>query len=620
MILTSSYRGRFGIKRDLLAGFSAIDYPTSAMMDSSELDRALLRLLLRLSALCSLHGPHVGQRLISALEGATDPFSLVSHTLETGEVREPDTAGFRRELQQEIVHFSRIVDIENSGFGLASRAGVKRVRRSHRLPADVKVLSELMIVARGRLAQWSHDVSPVGYRRPGAVKSEPHTGVLVQRPRHSDDYILVLASGRRRLRLEAGFYFGNLLAYLPPCDAFAVLAAHLSEAGPQSGVRMFLAVAAEPGRLRVRYWSAIPGVPADPFEAAARLLPQMDEVAIPGVPFSPASMTTDTIRLDSRGGIATISVRTDDGSWVVAASAPLLPLPDARDTDLGEVTRRAVRALDARLLSWRVRSVECGHIHLDRLLDIDQEAGAQIGAAVYQALSSRQPAPFLAPMMDDDHVLVRLRPTEYATFLRRYFPDTPFRLIPESSPVIRAIAVSLYARLTSGLQAEMLALRGRNLFLRLGDGSACELFEDFEGSPVTGCVLFEAALLVYRTAPGVFDAYASQRVPSGEGVHLAATRILDTGEPHDAKARQLASLYGRFAALTDPASPDPGFLALVARVLADVPAGTIHLNVLEDYYEVQQSKVRELLAVLDLPFRLVTVFFNARSGCVSVDG
>jgi hypothetical protein len=156
------------------------------------------------------------------------------------------------------------------------------------------------------------------------------------------------------------------------------------------------------------------------------------------------------------------------------------------------------------------------------------------------------------------------------------------------------------------------ARRGRNLFLHLDDGSTCELFEDFTGSPVTGCVLFEAALLVYRTAPDEFDAYIARGFPSGVDVHQAAALVLNGEEPHDAKVRSLTQLYERYQAVTDPASPDEDFSALVSRVLDAVSPGTVHLNVLEDYYEVQQGKVRE--------FGLVTVFFNAQSGRVSVEG
>lgn len=54
-------------------------------------------------------------------------------------------------------------------------------------------------------------------------------------------------------------------------------------------------------------------------------------------------------------------------------------------------------------------------------------------------------------------------------------------------------------------------------------------------------------------------------------------------------------------------------------MLADVEGQVAHLNVLEDYYEVQQGKVRALLQLLDLPFRLVTIHFNARTGRVVID-
>lgn len=55
-------------------------------------------------------------------------------------------------------------------------------------------------------------------------------------------------------------------------------------------------------------------------------------------------------------------------------------------------------------------------------------------------------------------------------------------------------------------------------------------------------------------------------------------------------------------------------------MLADAAPVTAHLNVLEDYYELQQHKVREFLDLLELPLRLITVHFNATSGRVVCDG
>ena len=620
MILTSTYRGNADVKRDLLDGFSAIDRPTSLALDESQLDYATSRLLVRLAALCSLHGYNVPRDLISALRNCEDPFATASHALDSGEVVRTGVRGNRRELQQELVHFSRIVDLGTVGFAALPSEGSKRIRNSHRLPSDLKVLAELMTVTRGRRLQRGLPVTPAGSRRPGTVTTEPHVQVLVQCPRHSEDYVLVAAGGRRRLRQQAAFYFGNLLPYLPPGDAFTVLTAYLSDIAPTSGLRLVLLTADTPMGMRAGTWAASPALPEDPFAAALSLLPQFTELGAQDGAAQPSRVSTGPLAVAFQEGKASIVYTEDGGLESHLTVVPVRPMPTRSATNAADLANRAIDLLGPRIGNAFARSIECGHIHLDRDLDIDQETGTQIGAAVFQVLSEQQTmAPLLCPMMDDDHVLVQLRPLDYLAFLRRHFPGSPLRLIPESSPVIRAIAVSLYMRLLSMCKEADFARRGRNLFLHLDDGSTCELFEDFTGAPVTGCVLFEAALLVYRTAPGEFDAYIARRFPSGADVHQAAALVLNGEEPHDAKVRSLTQLYERYQAVTDPASPDEDFSALVSRVLDAVSPGTVHLNVLEDYYEVQQGKVRELLAALRLPFGLVTVFFNAQSGRVSVE-
>ena len=620
MILTSTYRGNSDIKRDLLDGFSAIDRPTSLAMDESQLDYATSRLLIRLAALCSLHGCNVPRELISVLQDCEEPFATASHALDSGEVLRTGVPGNPSELQQELVHFSRIVDLGTFGFAAPPPEGSKRIRNSHRLPSDLKVLAELMTVTRGRRLQRGLPATPAGSRRPGAVTSEPHVQVLVQCPRHSADYVLVAAGGRQRLRQQAAFYFGNLLPYLPPGDAFTVLTAYLSDTAPTSGLRLVLLTADTPMGMRAGTWAAPSALPEGPFAVALSLLPQYTEVNAQDGAAQPSGVSTGPLSVACQKGKASIVFTEDGGLESHLALVPVMPVPTGSCANAADLANRAIDLLRPRIGNAFVRSIECGHIHLDRDLDIDQETGAEIGAAVFQMLSEQQTmAPLLCPMMDDDHVLVRLRPLDYLEFLRRHFPGSPLRLIPESSPVIRAIAVALYMRLLSTREEADFASRGRNLFLHLDDGSTCELFEDYTGSPVTGCVLFEAALLVYRTASDEFDAYIARRFPSDTGVHQEAAHVLNGDEPHDAKVLSLTQLYERYRAVTDPASPDQDFSALVSRVLAAVPSGMVHLNVLEDYYEVQQGKVRGLLAALRLPFGLVTVFFNAQGGRVSVE-
>jgi hypothetical protein len=620
VILTSTYRGSSDVKRDLLDGFSAIDRSTSLALDESQLDHATSRLLLRFAALCSLHGDNVPRDLISALQDCEDPFATASHALDSGEILRTGVPGNRRELQQELVHFSRIVDLGTVGFAAPPSEGSKRIRNSHRLPSDLKVLAELMTVTRGRRLQRGLPVTPAGSRRPGAVTTEPHVQVLVQYPRHSEDYVLVAAGGRRRLRQQAAFYFGNLLPYLPPGDAFTVLTAYLSDTAATSGLRLVVLTADTPLGMRAATWAAPSVLPEGPFAATLSLLPQFTEVRVQDGADQPSGVSTGPLSVACQEGKASIVFTEDGGLESRLALVPVMPTATRSVANAAGLANRAADLLRSRIGDAFVRSIECGHIHLDRDLDIDQETGAQIGATVFRLLSGQQTmAPLLCPMMDDDHVLVKLRPLDYLAFLRRHFPGSPLRLIPESSPVIGAIAVSLFARLLSTRQEADFARRGRNLFLYLDDGSTCELFEDFTGSPVTGCVLFEVALLVYRTAPDEFDAYISRRFSSGADVHQGAAQVLDGDEPHDAKVRSLMRLYEKYQAVADPASPDEGFSALVSRVLDAVSPGMVHLNVLEDYYEVQQGKVRELLAALRLPFGLVTVFFNVQSGRVSVE-
>jgi hypothetical protein len=298
------------------------------------------------------------------------------------------------------------------------------------------------------------------------------------------------------------------------------------------------------------------------------------------------------------------------------AATVTAPAP-AADVTITSLAQHASALLEA-YRGPDIASVEAGHIHLDRDLDVDQHAGAAIGAAALRLLAGRQQRPpVLTPMMDDDHVLVRLAPAAYRQFLDRELGPQPMHLICESSPVIRAIVVALFARLTRSRHGRRIQPRGGNLFLPLPDGSHCELFESYDGpAPVTGCAFFEAALLTYRCDPGRFDRYFTSRYGLSGGVHEHAAALLSRGQPHDAAAAELSEYYAAFADVTDPRHPDPGITGLVAEVLDRAAPVTAHLNVLEDYYEVQQYRVRELLRLLGLPLRLVTVHFNAITGRV----
>lgn len=154
MILTSTYRDQTTLSRDLLAAFSPLDHPTTATLTAQELTGAFERLMQRLAVLVALHGVGAAGTFLAALADPSDGADVVDVAAAFLEHGAGEAGAGSSEIQQELVHFSRIVDIGHLGL----HAGVdehtlRRLRGSSRLPDSLKVLSELLVVTRARLAQ-----------------------------------------------------------------------------------------------------------------------------------------------------------------------------------------------------------------------------------------------------------------------------------------------------------------------------------------------------------------------------------------------------------------------------------------------------------------------------------
>lgn len=667
MITTTTYRDRVEARRDLLAAFSALDHSTTEHMPETELDAAHQRLVARIMAVLFLHDPSAPAAYAAALAtDAVDPVAVTAGFVETGRAEPVEVS----ELQQELVHFSRIVDLAVTGpqrhAGGEGQAGAvavdtelgridpdaaraaNRLRASQRLPVGLKTLSELMIVTRSRLLSRGAAVA-LPYLRAGTPQRRDLDDVTAAW--EGEDFALLAVSPRRRTRNEAGFLITSLLEYLTPVEAAAAVWAHTFEVSPRTWLDVAITDVSPAGSITGMAWSfpdphdpraerlggravngapwgerlprmqvATPDRPVDQrMRHGAAIRVKSPGVAVEAAPTVLATLTDATghthhVKLRGRGGAANAETVSTAGGTAGAALV----------TRMAAETERLLTGYEGPA----VASIECGHIHLDRDLDIDQEVGAVLGQHARDVLQRRfGVAPVLTPMMDDDHVLVKLRPGQYRAFLATMFTDTPMHLVAESSPIVRSIVTAMWQRLTDLGLDDRLRERGANLFLRLGDGGdVCELFERYRGpggtpGPAdTGCVFFETALLTYRCAPARFDQYFADRF--GVDVHTEIARILDDADGHDAATADLEIFYRRFAAVTDPRNPDPGILSLVTDVLdTAAAAGRIaHVNVLEDYYEVQQDKVRAVLDLLDLPFVLLTVHFNTQTGRIVLDG
>ncbi|MEU9884336.1 hypothetical protein [Sphaerisporangium sp. NPDC051011] len=614
MILTSTYRDQTTLSRDLLAAYSPLDHATTATLPPEQVDAAFERLLRRLAVLAALHGAHTPAAFLSALAdtaqdaGDVDVVDLAAAFLEDGT---PHLAAGPSEIQQELVHFSRIVDIGHLGLGGGiDEHALRRLRGSDRLPDSLKVLSELVVVTRARLTQRGRTLPTPCLRQSHPAESDAAADLTTAAPTSSPDYWMAVRCPRRRIRRQVRHELSMLLAYLTPAEAALALWAHAHEQQLPARIELVVAQSDAPGHATIVRWDYQPGTPAVADEVIGRVARQLPTITTASDgETTQVDLGDDAYRLRIAGDGTTIL--TGDGT----TAALLTPPPQGRQAAPAEMAVRA-RQLLSGYTGPDLVSIESGHIHLDRDLDIDQDTGTAIGHALVDLLAGRQQRPpVLTPMMDDDHVLVRLTPDHYRTWLRRTFGAAPMHLICESSPIIRSIVVALYQRMNNSRLADRYQRRGGNLFLALGDGSHCEVFEGIDGqAPITGCVMFETALLIYRTAPARFDRYFTDRYHLTDGVHDHAAAILSTGQPHDTKMAALAGYYAIFGDVTDPHRPDRHITALVNDVLDQAGPVTAHLNVLEDYYEVQQRRVRALLNLLGLPLRLVTVHFNTATG------
>lgn len=619
MITTQTYREHIDVSSDLLAAYSALDHGTTADLTREDIDVACRLLLARTSALLSLHGAEVPEAFLEALGSAkreTDPINLMASFLEAG-----DSSNFKvSELQQELVHFSRIVDIGTLGFdeGIANQA-MRRLCGSSTIPNALKVVSELIIVTRSRILQRGLSVDLPWLRPHPAANCELDDVASVWIPDELD-YILIVTSPRRRTRKNLGYRFNSLLAYLTPAEAVQALWAYACGEKLHTWLEVTLVSASSEARGSVVCWNHPGGDISRCSENALSWcrshLPAIRQLS---TGYSAVSANSHGIEIAAHptGEYVTVSVST------ARSNACSVTLKSKPQPGAASAVKMRARARDL-LRSYEgpdIRSIECGHIHLDRSLDVDQEVGVILGSEALRTVSQRQTSPpALTPMMDDDHVLVRLRPALYRAFLEDSFPGERMHLIAESSPIVRSIVCALWVRLNNLGLAHRCRERGRNLFFELDRHHYCELFEEFSGDATTGCVFFELGLLIYRSAPVWFDDYFRSRFAQECGVHESAFEILDSAQGHDDKAARLRAFYAAFVAVTNPHRPDAALTRLVEEVIESASPGIAHLNVLEDYYETQQDKVRLLIELLRLPIRLLTIHFNAQTGRVVLNG
>lgn len=606
MIREKTYLGVTDMGTALLSAFSAIDESLAGELDEAAAERELRRLMVRLATLAALHDDNAPSRMLDGLRTPDVPHvEFVSQLLERGAPDRHVPAADFRELQQELVHFSRITDL------MPQRDGaMRRLARSHRIPLSLKVLAELITVVRSRLVATTGNVpTPLRPVAPSQLcKTEDDRSVLV-RAITDTHFIFGCWGGRRRQRLQAAYLFEQLVQYLTPLEATLAVSAYASESDAWDTLGLFAAERhagsvrcvqrAEPSTTQQDFWHWL----------GARI-PRLATLPTDG-PTSQIDLAGSHVTVDG----PSLAVTFPCGTSCRTALLPTAPIIYA-DSFFCQAAVDAYRSADDPSV---VASLECGHVHLDRNVDRDQRIGTAIGRALIAQIQPFQKEPVaLVPMVDDDHVLVRLAPSAYRRQFAEWSGTDVFHLTPESSPIIRAIVVWLFTRLRLEACAAIVK-RGGNLYLEHRQVH-CELFEDIAGRCDNGCVLFEVGLLTYRSAIGLFHSAFHDRFALDTSIHAAILAQLDrTDAPFDAVANDVQRMCRLFESLTNPLEPDADWCALCERAMAELSAAPRrHINVLEDYYESQQEKVRRLIELLRLPFSLATVFFNSSTGRVTL--
>lgn len=267
-------------------------------------------------------------------------------------------------------------------------------------------------------------------------------------------------------------------------------------------------------------------------------------------------------------------------------------------------------------------SMEVGHVHADRDIGPIQERGIELGSVVVREIeainANRDPANTVAvdivPMIDDDHVVNRLSYSNYQRVLAGMGVPAA-EIVLESSPIVLDIACDLL-RVATRRDGEGYALvsRGDNRYLE-GDVLRIELVESADDEVHIGCIVYDTALTIYRTARAEMQELFRRRTGYEGDVHrdmLANYDSVKDPSERDRFRQRLDGLWKKPLAeiLADARTPYLDRYRELQTQRADAGGALIVLNVLEDYYEPLELKVKQFAELLDVDIRLDCLLFS----------
>lgn len=260
--------------------------------------------------------------------------------------------------------------------------------------------------------------------------------------------------------------------------------------------------------------------------------------------------------------------------------------------------------------------IESCHIHADRDLGLEQENNIKVTKHFLNLLKNQGFSGKITnlSMVDDYHVVNRI---DYKFFIEKTkqkglnFQE----IVPESSPIIRLIAIEILQRLASKEAKHKdwsIVIRGDNLYLEFPEkGVSIELIANTK-SPTIGCILFDAAFCIYKSNIKHYSKAYNKKLNLKANQNLHNTLInYYKRESNPIKRRLFVEQYfnniPKYEELLKGNAAIPKF-----------PGEDAVLNILADFYKPQQKKVNLLLNTIGQN-SIYTLYFNSETREVNLE-
>lgn len=268
-------------------------------------------------------------------------------------------------------------------------------------------------------------------------------------------------------------------------------------------------------------------------------------------------------------------------------------------------------------------SLEAGHIHCDRDVSEMQKQGMGIGTLISNILSEHfgdEIVLIREPMVDEDHVVNRLDYIKYRQIAKTQGFEID-ELIFESSPLIRQISLDVYKYMLEMEQdkKDLIEQKGDNIYIKINETKYIELLENIQNECSLGCVLFDTGLSLYRKYKPIIQKVFLDEAKANnvdleqwdlEHMHESQEKLYNTIS--DAKGRRDA-FEKKYSALLGKNNIHRDTAKYINAIKKENESGqneTILINVLEGFYNAQQTKLNSLFKIMGLSPNLWTITFD----------